>query len=140
MLYCNANAQKRHASVGIIRRRHAPARGWLHLSRVLLCAALLVQCVFVQSHVHAAQPVGRAVAAQLHGADRAASVSTDSVNKAPEYCLQCWEAAIAGHYVAPNASLAPPPPPSMLWGTIAAMAQWSLRQPPRGWLGRAPPQ
>ncbi|MXO59735.1 hypothetical protein GRI89_09305 [Altererythrobacter salegens] len=116
---------------------HCNARS--HFWRALVCAALLVQCVFVQSHIHPAAAQAR-TAVLVDAADRHAAATTDSTTPATEYCLQCWEAAMAGSYVQPAATFVLPLPLVLVWGGIAAMAEWSLRQPPRGWFGRAPPQ
>lgn len=107
--------------------------------RVLLLAAFLVQCTFVQTHVHAAPLAAPAGIAALDPAGPA-EAPAHGPDGASSYCFLCWEAAVAGQFVLPTMdSFAALPQPD---GWIAAQAatSFALGKFSHGWLSRAPPQ
>jgi hypothetical protein len=108
------------------------------VARLFLLAAFLVQSLFVQAHVHAAPlaaPEAIAVAANPAG-DPAQHGQGD----ASSHCFQCWQAAVAGHYVAPPAILLPPAPQPDRFVSAEQTAEFGLGKFSHGWLGRGPPQ
>lgn len=143
MLYCNFRSLGRQAIARGESLRAGAALGarWLHVWRTLLCVAFLAQSVLVQSHVHDAS-AGASPASYVQQVlpDRHVSLAKDDPTGAADFCLLCWEGAMAGQYVLPPAAATLLAPPVLIAAEQAALAQWALRQPPRGWRGRAPPQ
>jgi hypothetical protein len=114
---------------------------WIKLSRagrVLLLAALFLQAVLVQTHVH---PL-RLGAPEFSAAGMS---GRPSAKLAPQLarsddCPLCWEAAMAGHFYVPRAIALPPATAFAVWVAVSVAAAFKLARPARGWLSRAPPQ
>jgi hypothetical protein len=117
-------------------RRSHPA-----VARFLLLLAFLVQSTYVQAHVHVA-PL--AAAAGIAAAESASHPAEDSSQHGPgdasSHCFQCWEAAVAGQYVAPPAVVLSPAPQSDRWVAVEGISEFGLGKSAHGWLSRAPPQ
>lgn len=114
---------------------------WIKLSRagrLLLLAALLLQAVVVQTHVH---PM-RLGAPEFSAAGMTGGPGVKAVPQASssDYCPLCWEAAMAGHFYVPPAVAVPPAPAAQMWIAISTAAAFALARPAHGWLSRAPPQ
>jgi len=115
----------------------AVARAWPRLFAVLLLACLLVQGTLVQSHVHfAGQQGAPAAASSLQSPQLSKPATGDPLAD----CVLCHEAAMAGAYLLPQATVLPPPPAPVLWLFTAAMVGFGLPSPALGWQSRAPPQ
>jgi hypothetical protein len=104
--------------------------------RTLLLTAFVLQCVVVQTHVHAAPFAGRLSASPI---DRQ-SVEHPTFATAFELCPLCWEAAVAGHYSLPDAAVVPSAPVTAFWIVASVAGAFTLTRYPLGWLSRAPPQ
>ena len=115
-------------------------RAWLHVWAVLLCAAFLFQSVVAQSHAHFGSPMQAAEFSGSNAATEAPSVGSGDHSGSPaDPCFLCRVAA-GSHYLPPPADAAPPAMPKVLWVASQAMTRFAMRQPHRGWFGRAPPQ
>jgi len=108
---------------------------------VFVLVALLVQANMVQSHVH---PGELAAPASLVAQASPAGPSDNSLDggapKSVDYCAFCWEAAMAGHFIMPNASLVTAPVHEPGWYALATLTAWQLPRPNLGWSSRAPPR
>jgi len=130
MLYCHDQVAKESG-----RRR------WLPVWGALLCAALLMQSLLVQSHVHGSPwtagietaDAGNHVASAPHAAIGGSGTLADT-------CFLCREAAAGGHYLPLPAETELASMPAAAMVAIAMLARWPLGPPPRAWFGRAPPQ
>jgi hypothetical protein len=113
------------------------ARAWPRALVMLLLACLLIHGTAIQTHIHF---TGQArLAAAMSGARAGQTVKSGSGGDATE-CPLCQEAAMAGAYVLPPAIVLPPPPTPFLWVGVAAVTEFGLLAPARGWLSRAPPR
>jgi hypothetical protein len=109
--------------------------------RLLLLAAFVVQCVFVQTHIHFARLSDQTgLSASYQAGGQAEKLTSGGSAAKSDYCPLCWEAAMAGHFVMPAVNVFPPPPAVILWLALPAMAEFGLRPFSHGWLSRAPPQ
>lgn len=104
---------------------------------IVMLACLLAQGTAVQSHLHLARQAAPLVGASQNGN---AALSQPSQGEPAADCALCHEAAMAGAYVLPPVIVLPPPPPALLLIGAAAMENFRLLAPARGWLSRAPPQ
>ena len=116
--------------------RFAMAHAGPRLLALLLLACLLVQGTLVQSHLHF---TGRADLRFASG-EQVSQLSKPVTGDAATDCWLCHEAAMAGAYLLPNATIVPSAPAWTLWLFQASIAEFSLPSPPLGWLSRAPPQ
>jgi hypothetical protein len=114
----------------------AAARTWPRLLAVLLLACVLVQGTLVQSHLHFARQSNPRVASS----EPAAQLSKPATGDPAADCPLCHEAATAGAYLLPTATVLLPPPAPILWLFTAPLAAFGLPSPAFGWLSRAPPQ
>jgi hypothetical protein len=104
---------------------------------MLLLACLLIHGIAIQTHIHF---IGRAnLVAAVSEAPTGQTAKSGSGGDATE-CPLCREAAMAGTFVLPPAIVLPPPPASFLWVGPAAVTEFGLLAPARGWLSRAPPR
>lgn len=106
--------------------------------RVLLLTAFVLQCVVVQTHVHAATFAGQGIAPPR--ARQGAELPDRTFAAAFELCPLCWEAAVAGHYSLPGAAIIPPAPTATFWIAAPIAVPFTLARYPFGWLSRAPPR
>lgn len=107
--------------------------------RILALVAFVVQCTLVQSHVHPAERVALPQTSALT-AGQAQTTSAGERIAAPDNCLLCWEAAMAGNYLLPAAAVHLPPPTLVVWIVAPSMAAFAVRPLSHAWLSRAPPQ
>ena len=115
----------------------AVARARPRLLVFLLLACLLVQATLVQSHLHFASRTRLSAAASSEQAVQSAKPAKgDPVAD----CPLCHEAAMAGAYLLPTATVLPPPPAPIPWVATVPLAGFGLPSPAFGWLSRAPPQ
>ncbi len=122
-----------------VRPQAAPAlaRGW----RMLLLFAFAVQGILVQSHVHPIDAPAPSAPVFSHSAGQQMQhLSTGERVVAQDYCLLCWEAAMAGHYVLPAADIVSLLPVIAPWIVVQAMPEFGLHPLSHAWLSRAPPQ
>jgi hypothetical protein len=112
------------------------ARAWPRLFAILLLACLLVQGTLVQSHLHFAGQFNPQAASSAPSAQLSKPAKGDPAAE----CPLCHDAAIAGAYLLPSATVLPPPPAAIQWLFTAPMAAFGLPSPALGWLSRAPPQ
>lgn len=103
----------------------------------LLLLALLVQGTVVQTHLHFAR---QAISPAAAASDRASQSGQPHKGDPSTNCPLCQEAAMAGAYLLPPATVLPPPPATVLWISAAAMVEFGLITPPLGWQSRAPPR
>ena len=109
----------------------------LRTGLLLLLLALLVQGTAVQTHLHFVQ---EARSLGIASSDRQVHASTPDTNAPAADCPLCQEAATAGAYVLPPATILLSPPRPVLWVTAASIAEFGLLAPALGWQSRAPPQ
>lgn len=109
------------------------------LCRVFLLVAFLVQSNLVQAHVHAA-PLAAPISQSLDAAGQSNESSQHAPDGATGSCFLCWEAAVAGQYVAPPAIVLPPAPQPDSWVSVQRASEFALAKSSHGWLSRAPPQ
>jgi hypothetical protein len=121
-----------HSGSSLARSRRGPATFFL-----FLLLALLVQGTLVQTHLHFAEQGFAPVAAASHGVSQDAQPDGSA---SWAHCRLCQEAAMAGAYVLPPATVLPPLSIAPLGITAAAMAEFGLLAPAQGWQSRAPPQ
>jgi hypothetical protein len=114
----------------------AAVRTWPGLFALLLLACLLVQGTLVQSHLHFAGQLNP----QAASGEPSAQLSKPAKENPATDCPLCHDAAMAGAYLLPSATVLPPPPAAILWLFAAPMAVFGLPSPALGWLSRAPPQ
>lgn len=117
---------------------HSPLGGelvrrWPRGFLATLLAVVLVQAIAVEAHLHFA-PQASSWGAQV--AQPAPRGSDDGAAN----CPLCQEAATAGAYLLPAAIVLPPAPAVFPWPAPAAVAEFALPAPARGWLSRAPPR
>lgn len=111
------------------------------LVRILLLVAFLVQSIFVQAHVHAAPLAATAGLAAFEAAEgQTDEPSQHAPGDASSHCFLCWEAAVAGQYVAPPAVVLPPALQPDRWVEAPGLSEFGLGKSFHGWLSRAPPQ
>jgi hypothetical protein len=113
------------------------ARAFPGLFAFFLLLGLVVQGTAIQTHVHFARQAGPQPVASSDGYAPAAKPNKDD---SPANCPLCQEAAMAGAYVLPPATVLPPPPAAVLWIADSAMTAFRLLTPDHGWHSRAPPQ
>ena len=102
----------------------------------VLLAALLVQGVAVQAHIHFARQNSSAVLTHGDSVQLAKPGKPgDAVN-----CPLCQEAAMAGAYLLPPSIVLPPVAATIPLVPAAAIVDFDLLTPVRGWLSRAPPR
>jgi hypothetical protein len=103
----------------------------------LLLACLLVQGTVVQTHIHFKSQAAPRVAAS---AGHIVPATERGPNDPAANCPLCQEAMTAGAYLLPLAIVLPPAPAPYLWRATAAIVEFGLLAPSRGWLSRAPPR
>jgi hypothetical protein len=104
---------------------------------VVLLFALLVQGTAVQAHLHFARHVQ---APAVTSSERAIHASADGAGDSSTDCRLCQEAAMAGAYLLPPATVLPAPPALVPWLGSAALNAFQLVAPALGWQSRAPPR
>ncbi len=109
---------------------------WPRLFALLLLACVLVQGTLIQSHLHFAGTSSR----QATSGEPSAQLSKPARGDPAADCPLCHEAALAGAYLLPTATILPPPPAAAPWLFTARLAAFGLPAPAFGWLSRAPPQ
>ena len=110
------------------------------VARLLLLAAFLIQSTFVQAHVHAAPPATSAALSVSQDAGPAGDASKHEPAGTSSYCFLCWEAAVAGQFIQPAATILPPPPQPDGWVVPRSEQAFALGKHSHGWQSRAPPQ
>lgn len=103
---------------------------------LFLLFCLLGQGTIVQSHIHFVRPAGTTAATS----NRLAGVASSGKGDPAIDCRLCREAAIAGAYVLPSATVLPPPPRPFSWIASMAAAEFGLTARFHGWRSRAPPR
>jgi hypothetical protein len=118
-------------------RRFAAWPTSLRAGLFVLLLSLLVQGAAAQTHLHFAQQA-RSLAASA--SDRVLHLANAHTNDPAADCALCQEAAMAGAFVLPPATLLPPRPVALPWIDLAAIAEFALLAPALGWQSRAPPR
>ena len=112
------------------------ARAFPEWLAFLLLLGFVVQGTAIQTHLHFTQQAGSSLIASSNRAAPASKTDKDD----PANCPLCQEAAMAGVYVLPPATVLPPPPAVVLWIAGTTLASFALLTSAHSWQSRAPPQ
>jgi hypothetical protein len=121
---------------GVAMRLRA-ARAWPRALVMLLLGCLLIHGTAIQTHIHF---TGQARFAAAMSGTQAEQTAQSGGSSDATQCPLCQDAAMAGAYLLPPAIIAPSPPAPFLWIRVAAVTEFGLLAPVRGWLSRAPPR